>query len=102
MSMGQFANQAMGAQQAQLSSHGSGAAAGHLCVPRLTHIEEVLNVAVTEASDRPLAAAQGAKQEGVNAQRLECAIASSVVGQRTAKRADHLSQWSAPLRASGA
>src|SRR6267378_4054122 len=99
MSMGQFANQAMGAQQAQLSSHGSGAAAGHLCVPRLTHIEEVLNVAVTEASDRPLAAAQGAKQEGVNAQRLECAIASSVVGQRTAKRADHLSQWSAPLRA---
>ena len=43
--MGQFANQAVGAQQAQFSSDGSGAAAGRLFVSRFADVEQGLEVA---------------------------------------------------------
>src|SRR6266487_3899759 len=92
MGMRQLSNQAMGAQQAQLTAHRRGAAPRRLFVPWFAQIEQALQVAVAQSGDCPLAAAQCADQGRIGAEGMEATVALSVVGERTAQRRRCLSQ----------
>src|SRR5688572_29053658 len=99
MGMGQLANQAMGAEQAQLAPDGGGATPCGLFVPGLSTIEVELEVAVAKSGDGPIAPAQYAQQWGINAQGLEGAVTPAIVSGGTAKGSGQLAQGSAHLRA---
>jgi len=97
MGMGQLANQAMGAQQAQCAADAGGAAARGLFVLRWARIEVLAEVAVAESGDGPLAPAQGAEQGGIAAQRMESAVTLAVAGEGAAKGGGQLTQRRADL-----
>jgi hypothetical protein len=61
MSMRQFAEKTVGAQQTQFASHGGGAAAGRRFVPGLTGVEQPLEIAVAQAGNGPLASTERAQ-----------------------------------------
>ena len=79
-------------EQAQLTTDRGRAAPDGFFVAGLASIEQSLQIVVAQACDRPLAAAEGPKQCGVAAQKLEGTIAAYLVSARSAKRTDQLLQ----------
>src|SRR6266481_6447024 len=99
MGMRQLSNQAMGAQQSQLTADRRGAATCRLFVPWFAEIEQALQVAVAQSGDCPLAAAQCSEQGRIEAEGMEAPVASSLVGDRAAQWCRCLSQRGAHLSA---
>src|SRR6266542_2133043 len=101
MGVGDFAQKAVGAQQTQFTSHRSGASACHLFVARLTRIEQPLEVAVAQSGNGPLAPTERTEQSGVGGvERIESAVAVSIVSDGSAERCGRLSQRGAHKGAS--
>src|SRR5678810_855273 len=99
MGMGQFANQAMGAQQAELAANASRASVCGLIIFGLTDIEEVLEVVVTKTGDGPVSTAQCVEQSGVFAQRLQGTVTVTLAGHGSAEGGGQFAQGSACLSA---
>src|SRR6266508_57559 len=101
MGVGDFAQKAVGAQQTQFTSHRSGASACHLFVAGLTGIEQPLEVAGAQSGNGPLAPTERTEQSGVGGvERIESAVAVSIVSDGSAERCGRLSQRGAHKGAS--